>query len=55
MKATCVLDGAGIRPRTHLSNVEHIDITPTIAQLLGTDYSAVDGRPLAAALLPPPH
>ncbi len=54
MKATCVLSGAGIRPGTHLSMVENIDIAPTIAQLLGIDYPDADGQPLAAALLPPP-
>jgi predicted AlkP superfamily pyrophosphatase or phosphodiesterase len=50
MKATCILSGAGIRPGSHLTTIENVDIAPTIAQLLGIEYPNVDGQPLHSVL-----
>lgn len=50
MKAMCVLSGAGIRAGSHLSTIENIDIAPTIAALLGLEYTT-DGKPLTSALI----
>ncbi len=50
MKALCVLSGANIRSGSRLETIENIDIAPTIAHLLGVDYSIADGNPLKSAL-----
>jgi predicted AlkP superfamily pyrophosphatase or phosphodiesterase len=50
MNATCILSGAGIRPGVKLSNVENIDLAPTMAKLLGIEKLAADGKVLDAAL-----
>lgn len=51
MKAMCLLSGAGIGSQKHLSTIENIDIAPTIAHLLGVEYTFSDGKPLTAAML----
>ena len=50
MKAMCILSGAGIRPGTHLSAIENIDIAPTIAKLLGLEFADADGQPLTSVM-----
>lgn len=50
MNAMCVLSGAGIRTGGHLTDVENIDIAPTIAKLLDIEYTLSDGTPLISAM-----
>ncbi|HTN74061.1 MAG TPA: alkaline phosphatase family protein [Pirellulaceae bacterium] len=50
MNAVCVLSGHGIRGGAKLTKVENIDVTPTIAHLLGIERFAADGKVLTEAL-----
>ncbi|QDU29591.1 Type I phosphodiesterase / nucleotide pyrophosphatase [Anatilimnocola aggregata] len=50
MNALCVLSGRGIRAGVKLADVENIDLTPTIARLLGVDNFPTDGKTLTGAL-----
>lgn len=49
MNATFIISGAGIRRGQTIESVENIDISPTIARLLGVDFSGVDGRAVTEA------
>jgi predicted AlkP superfamily pyrophosphatase or phosphodiesterase len=53
MNAICVLAGAGIKSGVSLTNVENIDIAPTVAHLLGLSGLSADGQVLKGALLRP--
>jgi len=50
MNAICVLSGRGIRAGVKLTDVENIDLAPTIAKLLDIDRFAADGKVLSKAL-----
>jgi predicted AlkP superfamily pyrophosphatase or phosphodiesterase len=49
MNAVCVLSGRGVRPGAKVSAAENIDVAPTIARLLGIQFTA-DGKPLSELL-----
>jgi hypothetical protein len=51
MKAMCILSGAGIRPGVKIPTVNNTSIAPTIAKLLGLEYSIPDDKPLTQALM----
>lgn len=46
MNATFVASGAGIRKGVTIDAVENIDVSPTIARLLGVEFNMVDGKVL---------
>jgi predicted AlkP superfamily pyrophosphatase or phosphodiesterase len=50
MNALCVLSGEGIRKGQKLTDVENIDLAPTVADLLGIEGLQADGKALKAAL-----
>ncbi len=50
MNATFVVSGAGIRRGETLEAVENIDLSPTIARLLGIGFQGVDGKVVMQAL-----
>lgn len=50
MNATFVASGAGIRHGETIDLVENIDLSPTIAHLLGVDFPGVDGKVVTQAL-----
>lgn len=52
MNATFIASGAGIRQGATIDMVENIDISPTIAHLLGVDFKPVDGKVVDQALRP---
>ncbi|MBI1348922.1 sulfatase-like hydrolase/transferase [bacterium] len=52
MNATFIASGAGIREGVVIDSVENIDLSPTIARLLGIDFPDVDGQVVTEALLP---
>jgi hypothetical protein len=53
MNAVCVLSGDAIRAGAQLTNVENIDIAPTVARLLELRGLNADGRVLSEALAAP--
>ncbi|HSC28086.1 MAG TPA: ectonucleotide pyrophosphatase/phosphodiesterase [Vicinamibacterales bacterium] len=46
-----ILSGAGIAPGRRLGHVRNIDVAPTIAALLGLEFSGADGGVLTEALV----
>ncbi len=52
MNATFIASGAGIRQAATIEMIENIDISPTIAHLLGVDLKSVDGKVVQQALRP---
>lgn len=50
MYPALVLSGAGIARGARLGHVRNIDVAPTIAALLGLDFTGADGQVLRAAL-----
>lgn len=50
MNATFIATGKGIRHGETIETVENIDLSPTIARLLGIDFSNVDGKVVDQAL-----
>lgn len=50
MNATFIATGKGIRHGETIEGVENIDLSPTIAQLLGIDFPNVDGKVVDQAL-----
>lgn len=50
MNAMFVAVGAGIRPGAKLGLIENIDVTPTMARLLGVNFPGADGRVLTEIL-----
>lgn len=50
MNATFIISGAGIQQGKKIESVENIDVTPTIAKLLGVELGAVDGKVVVEAL-----
>jgi len=50
MNATFIISGAGVKQGVILEGVENIDISPTIARLLGVEFPGVDGKVVEAAL-----
>jgi predicted AlkP superfamily pyrophosphatase or phosphodiesterase len=50
MGATFVAWGAGIKRGTKLSEINSVDIAPTIARLLGVEMKDVDGKVLMQVL-----
>ena len=53
MNATFIASGWGIRRGGKLEWIENIDVTPTIARLLGVAFGTADGRVLTEALVAP--
>ena len=49
MNATFIISGAGIRKGETIESVENIDVSPTIAKLLGVEFKGVDGRAVTEA------
>jgi predicted AlkP superfamily pyrophosphatase or phosphodiesterase len=47
MDAIFIAWGRGIRPGAHADRIRNVDVAPTIAVLLGLQFSGVEGRPLA--------
>ena len=47
---TCVISGSGVKPSLVLDEIKNIDITPTMAKLLGIPFPDADGRVLEEAL-----
>jgi predicted AlkP superfamily pyrophosphatase or phosphodiesterase len=50
MAATFIAWGAGIKPRTQLTDIQNTDVAPTIARLLKLPLEGVDGKVLSDAL-----
>ena len=50
LHATLVLSGAGIRKGARLGKVSNLDVTPTMAHLLGIEVPGTEGRVLKEAL-----
>lgn len=50
MNATFIVSGAGVRPGKPIAAIENIDVSPTIARLLGVDFKAADGKVLTHVL-----
>ena len=46
----CVISGAGVKKNVVLDEMKNIDVTPTMAKLLGIPFPAADGRVLDEAL-----
>lgn len=53
MNATLIASGTGIRQGVTIDVVENIDVTPTIAHLLGIPFTSADGKVLTEALQKP--
>ncbi|MDG2391088.1 MAG: alkaline phosphatase family protein [Planctomycetaceae bacterium] len=51
MKAMCIISGAGIRPGVKIPSVDNTVIAPTIAKLLGLEYSIPEDKPLTQSLI----
>lgn len=50
MNATFIASGLGVRRGETIESVENIDLSPTIAHLLGIDFPHVDGKVVTQAL-----
>jgi hypothetical protein len=50
MNATFIVSGAGVRQGHEIDVVENIDVTPTIARLLGVNFNTADGKVIDQAL-----
>ncbi len=50
MNATFIISGKGVRQGETIETVENIDLSPTIAHLLGIEFSNVDGKVVTQAL-----
>jgi predicted AlkP superfamily pyrophosphatase or phosphodiesterase len=50
MHATFLAVGAGIKPGVKLKTISNLDVTPTIAKLLGIEFPTADGRVLTEVL-----
>lgn len=50
MNATFIASGAGIRQAVTIEMVENIDVSPTIAHILGVDFKTADGKVVHQAL-----
>jgi len=50
MNATCIVSGAQIHQGVTIDVVENIDVTPTIAHLLGIEFKTADGKVLTQVL-----
>jgi hypothetical protein len=46
----CVISGAGIAKGKLIDKIQNVDITPTMARLLGIPFKKADGRVIEAAL-----
>jgi predicted AlkP superfamily pyrophosphatase or phosphodiesterase len=46
----CVISGAGIAKGKLIDKIQNVDITPTMAHLLGIPFKKADGRVIEAAL-----
>ncbi|MBE2282692.1 MAG: alkaline phosphatase family protein [Prosthecobacter sp.] len=46
----CVISGAGVKPGGEIDEMKNIDVTPTMAKLLGIPFPGADGRVLEEAL-----
>jgi predicted AlkP superfamily pyrophosphatase or phosphodiesterase len=46
----CVISGAGVKKNVVLGEMKNIDVTPTMAKLLGVPFPGADGRVLEEAL-----
>jgi len=52
MDAIFIAWGRGIRPGAHADRIRNVDVAPTIASLLGLQFSNVEGRTLTDFLAP---
>ena len=50
MYGCCVISGAGVKQGVVLDEVKNIDVTPTMAKLLGIPFPGADGRVLVEVL-----
>jgi predicted AlkP superfamily pyrophosphatase or phosphodiesterase len=50
MNATFIANGAGIRRGEAIGVIENIDVTPTIARLLGVKFKSADGKVISEIL-----
>jgi hypothetical protein len=46
MRATLIIDGAGLPRRGSLGEIDMRAIAPTVAKLLGVDFTTADAPPL---------
>jgi arylsulfatase A-like enzyme len=49
MYGSCVISGAGIASGKVIDDIQNIDITPTMARLLGIPFPDADGKVIEAA------
>lgn len=52
MNATFIAVGAGIRRNEKIGVMENIDLSPTIARILGVELKSADGKALGSVLVP---
>jgi arylsulfatase A-like enzyme len=50
MDGCCVISGAGIASGKVIDAIQNVDITPTMARLLGIPFPNADGKVIEAAL-----